>query len=60
MQFKRAHQTDAEKIADRVFAAMETGNHGQARTVLQEYAEVDPAAANMLRTQVTKEYGVVL
>lgn len=57
---RKANQTDQEKLADRVFAAMETGNQGQARTLLTEYRELYPDAAEALRADVIASYGVAL
>lgn len=43
-----------------VLAAMETGNHDRARTLLDEYDEVDAKAADALRLDVVASYGVTL
>lgn len=57
---KRAEQTDQQKMQDRIFAAMETGNHGQARTLLTEYREMYPLDAEALRADVIAEYGIAI
>jgi len=60
MQLKSTARTEHDEVKDRVYAAMETGNSGQARTILDEYAylHVDNAAA--LRSSVLSEYGIAL
>lgn len=54
------NQTEQDRIADRIYAAMETGNHAQARTLLQEWAETDDLAASRVHSNVVKEYGISL
>lgn len=60
MQLKSAQQSEHDKIADRITAAMETGNHGQARTLLRELKDIEPAVAERLRLDVLAEYGMSL
>ena len=60
MQLKRTEQTDAEKMHDRIYAAMETGNTGQARTLMAELRDVDTVAYTLNRTGVIRTYGVSL
>lgn len=60
MQLKRNVQSDTDKLKDRVFAAMETGNQGQARTLLREFKELAPDEAAALHADVIAEYGVAL
>ena len=60
MQFKSQEERDHAALSDRVSAAMETGNQGQARTLVEEYSDVNPALADSLRTEVLREYGVSL
>ena len=60
MQLKRTEQTAAEKMQDRVYAAMETGNTGQVRTLMAELRDVDPVAYIRIRTGVIRTYGVSL
>lgn len=50
----------AREIQRRVFACMETGNHGQARTVLRELNEVDPELAKAIQSDVVAAYGINL
>lgn len=44
----------------RVLAAMETGNHELARTVIRELADVNVDKAKELRSDVIGSYGVAL
>ncbi len=60
MMLKSAKQTEQEQLHDRIFAAMETGNHGQARTLLTEYREFFPESAEAIRADVIAEYGVAI
>lgn len=60
MQLKRTEQTDAEKMQDRIYAAMETGNTGQACTLMAELRDTDPVTYTMIRTGVVRTYGVSL
>lgn len=53
-------QNEHNLVADKVYAAMETGNHSQARTVLTEYRELHPERAENLRADVIAAYGVAL
>lgn len=45
------------ELRRRVFAAMETGNEGVARTVIRELREYDLEASNKLRADVVRAYG---
>lgn len=60
MQFKSKQQTEAELVQDRVFAMMETGNTGQARTIMAELRDSNTVVYSMIRTAVNREYGVSL
>ena len=60
MQLKRTEQTAAEKVQDRIYAAMETGNTGQARTLITELRDIDIVAYTLIRTGVIRTYGVSL
>lgn len=51
---------EAERVSDAVYAAMQTGNHGRARTILTEYSAVNKVAAERLHASVIGDYGVVL
>ena len=57
---KSSTQNEHEKLQDRVYAAMETGNTDQARTLVREYAEEHPTNAEYLRLAIVQEYGVIL
>lgn len=60
MQLKRKSRDVHDEFSDKVFAAMETGNHAMARTALREYREDYPEHSERLRTQVIAGYGVAL
>lgn len=45
---------------DAILAALETGNIGAARVKLQEIEETDSDFAYRIRSEVTRDYGVVL
>ena len=47
-------------VQARIMAAMETGNHGVARTTLREYSEYYPAQAADIAMDVLTAYGVYL
>lgn len=51
---------DVNETQDAVYAAMETGNTGRARTILHELQAIDPEAAQSLRGAVIADYGVAL
>lgn len=57
---KSTKRTEHDEIHDRVYAAMETGNAGQARTILAEYRDLHPQSAERLRADVLADYGVAL
>lgn len=57
---KSTKRTEHDEIRDRVYAAMETGNTGQARTLLREYKELHKQSAERLHADVLADYGVVL
>lgn len=57
---KSSKRTGHDEVHDRVYAAMETGNAGQARTILTEYKELHKQNAERLRADVLAEYGVAL
>jgi len=61
-EFKKLEQTNADRLSDSVYAAMETGNPGAARTALATAAgdkELD-GRIKTLRIEVQKKYGVRL
>lgn len=47
-------------IRDRITAAMETGNHSQARTLLREVKDVNEELYRDIKMDVTAEYGIYL
>lgn len=52
--------TDYQIIADRIYAAMESGNHAQARLVLKENEESFKADTDRIRHEVQVDYGIRL
>lgn len=60
MQLKSTARDEHDEFKDKVFACMETGNVGQARTLLQEYADQYPDHADRLRDDVIAGYGQAL
>ena len=60
MQLKTTARTEHDEVKDAVYAALETGNAGRARTVLTEYADKYPDHANTLRSDCLAEYGIAL
>lgn len=53
-------KSDLHALSDMVYAAMETGNHAQARRTLKEYEESFPKEVRSIRNDVLKDYGVRL
>lgn len=45
---------------DKVYAAMETGNHAEARLVLKEHEETFDVEVKAIRRSVMQEYGIRL
>lgn len=60
MQLKTTKRDEHDKFKDKVFAAMETGNAGRARTLLTEYADQFPEHAERLRSDCIASYGMAL
>jgi len=60
MELKRVQQTETEKMQDKVYACMETGNTGQARTLMTELRMAYPIAYAVIRTAIIRDYGVSL
>ena len=60
MQPIKSTQDEHDVLRDKVYAAMETGNAGLARTLLEEYADLYPDQAQTLRSDVVSEYGTAL
>lgn len=46
------------QLRRKVLAAMETGQHGMARTIITELAEYDASASHTLRAEVVAAYGI--
>ena len=60
MELRSSKQSDEDKMRDRVYACMETGNAGQARTLMAELLDVDLVLYSSIRTAIVREYGVLL
>ena len=60
MQLKTTKRDEHDEFKDKVFAAMETGNAGRARTLLAEYADQFPEHAERLRSDCIAAYGMTL
>lgn len=60
MQPIKSTQDEHDILSDRVYSAMETGNAGRARTLLEEYEELHPEKAQTLRADVLAGYGTAL
>ena len=60
MQLKTTKRDEHDEFKDKVFAAMETGNAGRARTLLAEYADQFPEHAERLRSDCIALYGMAL
>lgn len=52
--------SDSTAIQRRVYAAMETGNAGEARRFLKEHEETYPEIVAELRKTVLQDYGIKL
>lgn len=57
---QNSFQSDKDLIANKVQAAMETGNPNRAREVLAEYSGTFRQACLALRQEVQKDYGIRL
>lgn len=53
-------KTDADALKDKVYAAMETGNHAQARLVLAEHRETYEVEVKRITREVQQDYGIRL
>lgn len=53
-------RTDYQVLSDKVYSAMETGNHAAARLVLKEHEETFDVEVRMIRRNVLQEYGIRL
>lgn len=58
IQIKNQSQMDA--MADRVYSAVLTGNIEQARTLLTEFKALHNSAAEILRHNISTEFGISL
>lgn len=56
----QGERSDYQALSDKVYAAMETGNHDQARLVLKEHQETFPVEVATIRHLVLREYGIRL
>ena len=60
LKFARKVRSTEDVLADKVFAALETGNQAEARLGYKVLSETYPEYAYRLSVEVRKEYGVVL
>lgn len=60
MELRSSTQSDEDKMKDRVYACMETGNTGQARTLMAELQDINVVLYSSIRTSIVREYGVLL
>lgn len=60
LNFASAEQSEDDKMRDRVYAAMETGNHTQARSLLKEVRDRNEVLAESIRMDVLAEYGMAV
>ncbi len=59
MNFQGA-RSDYQALSDKVYAAMETGNHAEARLVLKEHEETFSYEVAALRRSILVDYGIHL
>lgn len=59
MNFQGA-RNDYQVLQDKVYAAMETGNHAEARLTLKEHEETFDVEVKLIRRSVMKDYGIRL
>ena len=57
---RNSFQSDKDLIANKVQAAMETGNPNRAREVLAEYSDTFPQECLSIRQEVSADYRVNL
>jgi hypothetical protein len=60
MQFKKTEQSDADRLSDSVYAAMETGNAAAAREAIAAAPEALDGRITTLRIEVMQKYGTRL
>lgn len=60
LQLGSNEQSEELAARDRVYAAMETGNHAQARTLLREMREINEGLYESVRMDVLHEYGMAV
>lgn len=58
--FKQKKQSKHNALADRVYAAIETGNLGRARTLIEEYKDKYPNKATKLQAKIVRDTGIFL
>ncbi len=51
-------QSDYQVLQRKVYAAMETGNHAEARLVMKEHEETFDVEVKLIRRQVMNDYGI--
>ena len=51
-------QSDYQVLQRKVYAAMETGNHSEARLVVKEHEETFDVEVKLIRRQVMNDYGI--
>lgn len=60
MQPIKSTQDEHDVFHDKVYSALETGNAGRARTLLEEYEDLHPDKAQAIRADLLAGYGTVL
>ncbi len=51
-------QSDYQVLQRRVYAAMETGNHSEARLIAKEHEETFEVEVKAIRRMVLNDYGI--
>ncbi len=51
-------QSDYQVLQRKVYAAMETGNHTEARLVMKAHEETFDVEVKLIRRQVMNDYGI--
>lgn len=50
-------QTEFEKLSDKIYVRMETGNFGEARTLMRELKDKNPEQYRLMRVSLLADYG---
>lgn len=58
LSMRRSVQTDYEVLSDKIVAAMETGNTGEARRIVAEHLDTFPGEIKRIRAEVLTDYGI--